>query len=241
MSRLVDTSKRTDAIEIMDDFSIEGDNLRDALDKLAKINHLLGGNNVTIKGLAKLLERQTKENIITIIDIGCGGGDILRDIAKWGKKKGFIFELIGIDANIDAVRYARQLSNEFPNISYVCCDIFSEEFLNLKYDIAIATLFLHHLKDEEILSWLPKVLNVASIGLVVNDLNRNRLAYYLFKLITIPVKNKMIIEDGLTSVLRGFKKKDLVKYSKMIKLPYSINWKWAFRYLWIIRKANNLN
>jgi hypothetical protein len=34
----------------MDDFQLEGDELRDALDKIAKINQLLGGNKLTLLG-----------------------------------------------------------------------------------------------------------------------------------------------------------------------------------------------
>ena len=40
----INTKYRTDEPEIMDDFSLEGEELRDALDKIAKINQLLGGN-----------------------------------------------------------------------------------------------------------------------------------------------------------------------------------------------------
>ena len=40
----------------------------------------------------------------------------------------------------------------------------------------------------------------------------------------------MIIEDGLTSVLRGFKRFELEDLSKKINANYQIKWKWAFRY-----------
>jgi hypothetical protein len=50
------------------------------------------------------------------------------------------------------------------------------------------------------------------------------------------IKNNMIIEDGLTSVLRGFKRKDLVKIAQKINVKSQISWKWAFRFQWIIQK-----
>ena len=56
----INTKKRTDAIEIMDDFTLEGEILRDALDKIAKINQLLGGNKLTLQGVQKLLEAKSK-------------------------------------------------------------------------------------------------------------------------------------------------------------------------------------
>ena len=59
MSFLVDTSYRSSATEMMDDFTLEGVEFRDTLDKLEIINRFLGGNSVTIKGLKKLLYKQT--------------------------------------------------------------------------------------------------------------------------------------------------------------------------------------
>ncbi|MGJ8591546.1 MAG: methyltransferase domain-containing protein [Aquaticitalea sp.] len=236
MSRLVNTKYRTNDEELMDDFSIDGELLHDTLDKLATINMWLGGNGVTINGLKLLLDGQPKNKTITIIDLGCGGGDILRDIAQFGQKEGYDFELIGIDANQHATAYASKLSSQYENIRFLNYDVFSEEFKALEYDIAIATLFLHHFKEDPLLELMTNLLKRSKIGLVINDLHRNRLAYYLFKLITIPVKNKMIIEDGLTSVLRGFKKPELEGLSNKLNANYHIKWKWAFRYQWILKK-----
>ena len=234
MSFLVSTTYRTEKEEIMDDFSIDGPLLHDALDKLATINKLLGGNGVTLKGLKILLKNQPKNKPITIIDLGCGGGDILRSIANYGKKEGYNFQLIGVDANKNATDYGTTLSGDYDNIKFVYVDVFSEEFKAMDYDIVIATLFLHHFKENQLLELMGHLLRKAKSGMVVNDLHRHRLAYYLFKLITIPVKNKMIIEDGLTSVLRGFKRKELINISKQLNSNYQLKWKWAFRYQWIL-------
>lgn len=236
MSFLVDTSNRSSETEIMDDFTMKGVLFRDTLDKLEIINRLLGGNKVTIKGLKELLKNKSKNKIITIVDLGCGHGDILRDIAKFGRKNNYTFRLIGIDANIAAIDYAKELSCEYSELSFKAIDIFSEDFKKQSYDIVLCTLFLHHFKNNELISFLKMTIERATIGVVVNDLHRHKLAYYLFKLIGFFIKNKMIREDGLTSILRAFKKKDLENISKQIKVYFSIQWKWAFRYLWILKK-----
>ena len=236
MKFLVDTSNRSSEKEIMDDFTMKGVLFRDTLDKLEIINRLLGGNKVTIKGLKELLKNKSKNKIITIVDLGCGHGDILRDIAKFGRKNNYTFRLIGIDANIAAISYAKELSKQYSELSFKAIDVFSEDFKKQSYDIVLCTLFLHHFKNNELISFLKTTIEKATIGVVVNDLHRHKLAYYLFKLIGFFIKNKMIREDGLTSILRAFKKKDLENISKQIKVYFSIQWKWAFRYLWILKK-----
>ncbi|MGK0253568.1 MAG: 2-polyprenyl-3-methyl-5-hydroxy-6-metoxy-1,4-benzoquinol methylase [Mariniflexile sp.] len=236
MSLLINTTQRTDATEIMDDFSISGKILHKTLDTLANINKWLGGNKVTLYGLKKVIKNHPKNVPITIIDLGCGGGDILRKVSKYGKKEGYIFKLVGIDANQDAVDYAREISKDYPEISFVACDIFSDAFESLQYDVVLTTLFLHHFKEDQITNMLSSLKKKAKLGIVVNDLHRHPMAYYLFKLVCVTIKNTMIIEDGLTSVLRGFKRHELEKFSKILQVKPQIKWKWAFRYQWIIQK-----
>ena len=236
MSFLVDTSRRSSATEMMDDFTLEGDMFRDTLDKLEAINRLLGGNSVTIKGLKKLLKTQSKSKVIKILDLGCGNGDILRDVAKFGRNNNYRFKLMGIDANYAAIEYAKELSKNYQELSFETIDIFSEGFKEQTYDIILCTLFLHHFKNEELISFLKSTVQKATIGVVVNDLHRHRLAYYLFKLIGLFIENKMVRKDGLTSVLRAFKRKDLETILRQVHVPFSIQWKWAFRYLWIFKK-----
>jgi len=236
MSLLINTKQRSDATEIMDDFSISGKILHKTLDTLANINKWLGGNKVTLYGLKKVIKNHPKNVPITIIDLGCGGGDILRKVSKYGKKEGYIFKLVGVDANKDAVDYARELSKDYPEISFVACDIFSDAFESLQYDVVLTTLFLHHFKEDQIISMLSSLKKKAKLGIVVNDLHRHPMAYYLFKLVCVTIKNTMIIEDGLTSILRGFKRDELENFSKKLQVTPQIKWKWAFRYQWIIQK-----
>ncbi|MBO6605293.1 methyltransferase domain-containing protein [Psychroserpens sp.] len=235
MSILVSTKYRSDEQEIMDDLDYKGPILHDALDKLASINQWLGGNIVTRNGLKYVLKSHDKSIPVTIVDLGCGGGDILREISRYGIQNGYNFNLIGIDANKHTIAYAKESSNQYDNIQFKTMDIFSEEFNTLEYDVVLATLFLHHFKESELLSFIKPVLEKAKLGIVVNDLHRHKLAYYLFKLLSLTIRNQTIVQDGLTSVLRGFKRSELESISKQLNASYRIKWKWAFRFQWILK------
>ncbi|PXY42099.1 methyltransferase [Flavobacterium cheongpyeongense] len=234
----INTKYRTLQAEIMDDFLLQGTELREALDQIARINQLLGGNKITLNGTKEILKRVHKSKTIVIADIGCGNGDMLRMLADYGLKNNLKFKLIGIDANVFTVNYAKALSKEYTNITYLCLDIFSEEFSKIHYDIVLCTLTLHHFTNEQILNIITIFKDKASMGIIINDLHRSKLAYRLFKIICILFNlKKMPREDGLVSILRGFKKKELEEFSKKLNLlNYTIDWKWAFRYQWIITK-----
>lgn len=234
---ILTTKYRTEEAEIMDDFSLEGEELRDALDKIARINQFLGGNQLTLQGVKKLIN---SEEEITIVDVGCGNGDMLRTLADYGNKNNLKLNLIGIDANAFTINYAKEISKDYPNISYKCEDIFSESFAEMSYDIVLCTLTLHHFKNNQI-DYLIQLFNKqAKIGIVINDLHRNIIAYRAFQVICFVFRlNKMSKEDGLVSILRGFKKQELIDFSERNNLKkYTINWKWAFRFQWIVKTQN---
>jgi len=234
----VHTKYRTEACEIMDDFLLEGEELRDALDKIARINQLLGGNKLTLNGIKKLLDKADTSKQIIVADVGCGNGDMLRMLAEFGRKNNISFKLIGIDANAFTINYAKTLSVHYADIEYICVDIFSEGFKHLKYDIVLCTLTLHHFSNSEITNIITTFNSNATLGVVINDLHRSKLAYRLFELICLIFRlNRMSKQDGLVSILRGFKKNELKEFSKKLNLKnYTIHWKWAFRYQWIIAK-----
>lgn len=232
------TQYRTEKIEIMDDFDLEGEALKEALDKIARINQLLGGNQLTLNGIKKLLKKANLLQPIKIIDVGCGNGDMLRKVADFGVENNLNFELIGLDANSYTINYAQDLSRNYPNIEYRCENIFDEPLKDIRYDIVLITLTLHHFNNNEIEKILHFFNKNSSLGIVINDLQRSKIAYRLFQGLCVIFQLKtMSREDGLTSILRGFKKKELIQFSKNLNLKkYSIHWKWAFRYEWIIEK-----
>ncbi|WP_417429216.1 methyltransferase domain-containing protein [Halpernia sp.] len=234
----LNTTYRTDLEESMDDFSMDNQGLVTALDDIAKINQLLGGNSVTLNGVKCLLKNVPKNTEITILDFGCGSGDMVRMLSDFAKKQNLNFKLIGIDANQATIRHAENCSKNYKNITYLAEDIFLYDFSKINIDIALITLTLHHFKDDEILKILKKIFNLVKKGIVVNDLQRSKLAYRLFQIIIFIFRlERMTANDGLISILRGFKKPDLELFSQKLNLKnYSIKWKWAFRFQWIIKK-----
>lgn len=234
----LNTSTRTAEREIMDDFELSGSQLRKTLKDLENINFLLGGNAITRDGIKTLLEGFSKNKIIRIADIGCGNGAMIRSIAAWGKKRGYHFQFTGIDANLHAIQIAEELSLEYPETDFLNLNIFSNEFREMKFDIILCTLTLHHFRNEQIID-LVKQLNIqAGIGVVINDLHRSKMAYFLFQAFCwFFVNNEIARKDGLVSILRGFKKEEIEEFSSHIPAAeHHIQWKWAFRYQWIISK-----
>jgi 2-polyprenyl-3-methyl-5-hydroxy-6-metoxy-1,4-benzoquinol methylase len=226
-----DYSKRSTQIEIMDDLTATGPIIDVTLKELETINLLLGGNYVTINGLAKLLNSVPARKFI-IADLGCGSGDILKLIRKDLSKKGIEATLIGIDANPNIVAYARQNTNASDDIQYECIDIFSQEFRERKFDVVIGTLFFHHFTSEQLIGFFSQLRSQVSVGIVINDIHRHWFAYHSIKWLTkMFSKSSMVVHDAPVSVMRAFKRSELVDIMKKAGIKtYTIRWMWAFRW-----------
>lgn len=232
----IDMTHRSKEEEIMDDLDMSGDILIDSLDKIATINQWLGGNKLTLSGILKLLRDTPKDRPISVVDLGCGNGDMLRALAKVGEKLGYKFDLLGIDANQATIDYAIELSTAFDNIRYIKMDVLTDEFADIDYDVALCTLFLHHFEDDVAFDFVKALESKAKIGVIINDLHRHPLAYYLFRLITLPVNNYMMKQDGMLSIRKGWRREDFEKFARRLASKSIIRWRWAFRYQWIIYK-----
>ncbi|WP_025740492.1 methyltransferase domain-containing protein [Aquimarina pacifica] len=233
---LINLDYRSNEAELMDDPAIEEEALKTALSDISRVNRLLGGNRITIRTVVNMIHRIPESKKIVLLDLGCGDGEMIRAIAETCRKNKKNIELIGVDLNNKSLQYAKKLSKGYPEISYQQQDILEMNAATFSCDIIICTLTLHHLTDTGIEKVMKKCTDLATLGVIINDLHRSKLAYYLFKIFSFFfIKGAIAKNDGLISIKRGFKKQELIKYAKNIGVQeYKINWKWAFRYRWVI-------
>lgn len=242
MNMLPDFHARTDAQEIMDDLEMEGDLLEKTLDQLAWINVWLGGNLITWEGIRKICKKLPNKHLV-IGDLGTGGGDALRYLAKKTKRCTVQFQFIGLDANEATLAYATKLSVPYPNISYRKENILDPKTSFKGIDVVTCALFLHHFKNEEIIELIKRCKEDGVKFLLINDLQRHKLPYILFFIVSkILHFTNMAHHDGLISVRRGFKRQELQQLLQACKSSdISIKWRWAFRYLLIADLRDEYN
>ncbi len=229
--------KRSNKPEIMDNLNCSGKVVEQTLHELDYINQWLGGNTVTLNGLNKLFELTSFQNrTVTVADIGCGSGDMLIRIDNFLKKKNISTSLTGVDANPNIIDFALEKNRDRPHLNFVAENILSESFQQKKFDIIVATLFLHHFTSGELVDIIKTLKNQTMVGIVINDLHRHWLAYYSIKILTVAFsRSSMVKYDAPLSVLRGFTRSEWIEILKRAGIKnYTIRWKWAFRWQLII-------
>ena len=227
--------------ELMDDLTLATDELRQNLDELETINTWLGGYRPVLAALARLRARFPAGRPLRLADLGSGGGDTLRHVARWARRHGVPLAAEGIDANEFMLAYATAKSQAYPEISYRQLDIFSPEFAARPYDVLTASLFCHHFTDAELVSLLRGWHRQAGLAVVINDLHRHPLAYYSIKYLTKLLGGSRLVQnDAPLSVARAFSRADWVRLLAQAGIThYELRWCWAFRWQVAIFATSN--
>lgn len=230
--------QRSNELELMDDLTLSGEELRRNLAELEVINNWLGGHKVVLDALDKLVAKY-KPQRLRIADIGCGGGDTLKSIARWARSRSVEVELVGVDANDFMVQYARRHCSELPEVQVQQHDVFSEDFARQQYDVVVCSLFCHHFTDMQLVQLFRQLHNQASIAVIINDLHRHWLAYYSIKYITAAFsRSRLVKNDAPLSVWRAFRRQELERLVRQAGITkYSLRWMWAFRWQLLLQKG----
>ncbi len=220
----------------MDDLTLATDALSQNLDELETINTWLGGYAPVLNALQRLKPRFPVGRPLRVADLGSGGGDTLRHIARWARKNQVPVELTGIDANQFMLDYATAKSRAYPEIRYQRFDIFAPEFQAQPYDIVTCSLFCHHFEDDDLVTLLRQWQQQAQIAVVINDLHRHWLAYHSIKWLTRLLGGSYLVRhDAPLSVARAFRRPDWVALLQRAGITrYELRWRWAFRWQFII-------
>ncbi|HWK02869.1 MAG TPA: methyltransferase domain-containing protein [Puia sp.] len=225
----MDFSKRSYQKELLDRNDIPFEDIERNMRELDFINTWLGGHAISLYGLKQLLKERKQ---VTVCEIGCGGGDNLRVLSRYCRRKKIGLQVIGIDLNAHCIAVARKRW-EGDNAEWVHSDYREVLFGEEKPDIIFSSLFCHHFTDKELVSMLSWMEESARSGWFINDLQRHRLAYHSIRRLTGWLSRSYLVKnDAPLSVLRGFTRReweDLLQEAGMAS--YSIQWKWAFRWL----------
>ena len=229
-----DFTLRSTLPEMMDDFTLGHETINPIMDELEVINKLLGGYAVFFNAFKKLKLKKG----MTVSDWGCGGGDSLRTLANWSRRKNLDLKFVGVDATVSAIKYAEEKAANYPEIRFIHADVLSERLQANQFDIVISSLFTHHFENESWMALIKKMLQCSSNAVVVNDLHRHWFAYHSIGVLTqLFSRSPMVKHDSKLSVLRGFKRKEIEQMLAAAGISnYSLKWMWAFRWQLIIYK-----
>jgi SAM-dependent methyltransferase len=209
---LPDFSRRAALTEWMDDDSVDFDTFAGCLKDLAQVNVLTLAHRPTLAFLGQLARsgRWPKERPLRLIDVGSGYGDSLRLIGRWAAKRSLKISLTGVDRNPWAARAAQAASDPDDAITWLTADVF--DYADAP-DVVVSSLFTHHLDDAQLVRFLSFMDQRATIGWLVNDLQRHPVSWGGFALLAQVMRwHPFVRHDGPVSIRRAFSARDWRRY-----------------------------
>lgn len=179
--------------------------LRACLHDIARVNRLTFASRPTISWMEELVKsRPPSAAPLRIADVGCGDGDMLRQIHVWAARRGIAVVLTGIDLNPDAIRAANEATPPVQRIEFILGDALADAVPG-GLDVIFSSLLTHHLTNSQIVQFLKWMEQTARQGWFINDLHRQKVPYHLFRMMARFTNwHRFVKNDGAVSIRRSF-------------------------------------
>jgi 2-polyprenyl-3-methyl-5-hydroxy-6-metoxy-1,4-benzoquinol methylase len=228
----IDFTRRSTQSELMDTEIVDFTEFHQCLQQLEIVNVLSLAYRPTLRWLARMLKIARPHEAISILDVGSGGGDMLRRIWKWLRRRDRSADLVGVDLNPWSKQSAEQITPPAMRIEYETSNIFSFD-QSRRFNFIISSNFTHHLTDAELIAFIHWMDRHATQGWFINDLHRHPLPYYFIKTVfgILPF-SRMMRSDGPISITRAFTAADwrrLLAQAGIAPARVSIEWFFPFR------------
>jgi len=226
----------------MDDPLLDATEHRRALGGLRRVNWFSGTGSRLAKELIQIATERQKSSL-SILDIGCGGGDVACQVAKRtaGKIDASVF---GWDLSPTAIQIAREQQarqllrvnpNERASLEKVRFDVTNalQEHEEHQFDVIYCCLFLHHFTEQQAIELLSQMRKLARCSVIVDDLRRTRRGWWIAKLGCHLLSRSPVVHfDGPQSVRAAFSEAEAVQLAGQAGLQRAtVRLHWPERFL----------
>lgn len=200
-------ARATTLRELMDDPHADGARLAATLRRFDLVNR-------AVSGWGTVYRRVLRPHLTTlgrparILDLGCGGGDVLARIHAWAEADGFDVASVGVDPDARAIAVAHPRARA--GLSFRCTDSATLVSEGERFDVVVSNHVLHHLAPAELAAFASDSLDL-SRGIVAHgDIERGRVAYALYGIGVLPLAAGTFLRvDGLRSIRRSYRSDEL--------------------------------
>lgn len=149
------------------------------------------------------LRPRLRKGPATLLDIGCGGGDVPVMLSRWAARDGLQLEITAIDPDPRASRFAAE-RHRGAGVTFRQSTAAHLAGEGRSFDLVVSNHVLHHLPEDELPAFLAESAGLCHGRVIHNDLRRSPAAYALFFAGSWPFTGSYIRQDGLTSIRRSY-------------------------------------
>ena len=192
---------------------------RDAsLADIDRLNAWFGGYALTFRALDRVAARVPASRRLLVVDVGGGRGDFARRLIRRARRRGRPVHVVVVDRDPDLLAIARRGRPSV--LSLVRADATALPFREHSADVVTMSLTLHHMEPDAAATSLAEMLGVARGTVIVNDLLRTRLSFFLVWLVTrLLACHPISRHDGPLSVRRSYSPEEIRRLAEKAGAP----------------------
>lgn len=227
--------------ELMDDPALAPEVHRNALNGLRRINQLCRIASVLERAIARNCELTASAGPLRILDVASGGGDLAIQLANRFRGRNIDVQIEGCDISATAAEFARQqaLRAGCNNVKFFEHNALVDELPADSYDVVMCLLFMHHLDEPDALRLLRFMKHTAKKLVLVDDLQRSTLGYWLAWLgCRLLTRSPIVHVDGPLSVEGAFTVSEATELAWQAGLEgpkFSTHWPERFLMTWKVQ------
>jgi ubiquinone/menaquinone biosynthesis C-methylase UbiE len=211
------------------DASVLDGNLRD----LARVNRRFGGTCLSIRAIRSLLDdarsRSAEVDVLRVLDVGTGAADIPLEIVRM--REGWpAAHVTAVDSRPEVLDAVRRVNPAFASrdVELSIADGRSLPYADGAFDVAHASLVLHHLGEDDAVTFLAELARIGRLGVVVNDLQRGLLEWLgAWLVLHAMTRNRFTLHDGPLSVRRAYTRAEVIRLLERAGLR-AVDWHVGF-------------
>lgn len=170
---------------------------------------------------------------LSIVDLACGSGDTAILLARHAQRHGLKWRITGIDRSPTAIDLARSAaSSSSLAVSFEVGDVLEDDWPDT-VDVAVCSLFLHHLRRADAVKLTRRMFNASTTGIIINDLVRSRIGWAFAWAGTRVISRSPIVHfDGPQSVRAAWTPSELREIAFEAGIPRThvhVRHTWPFR------------
>lgn len=205
--------------EVMDDPALDPVRHRHALDGLARLNAWSVSDRAIFRPVLKLSRELGRP--IRLLDVACGGGDLITRLSRRARRAGIELRPTGCDVSHLALDVAADRTRRAGvEARFLRRDVIRDG-LPEGFDAVVCTLFLHHLEDAAAVGLLRAIDRARPRMAIVQDLRRTRpgalLAFGASQALT---RSPVVHNDALLSVGAAFTRPEVARLAQRAGLRY---------------------
>lgn len=195
--------ERIEAQEMLDSDHWSAEEIACALRAIRRVNRLYGGDHMH-RRLFRRVCSVTGRKHLDVLEIASARGEVVEATARTLRRRGISLHISLLDRSPLHLPAEDEWKRHHPEGRLIVGDACAIPLPENSVDVVSCCLFLHHLSTGQARAYLQEALRVSRVAVLINDIERTRINYFLSKLQTLVDPSWLSRLDGPTSVHQAY-------------------------------------